>query len=222
MKSIYVNLADLLDYPGADWQSRCNECKDLLRTESQLLVSQFALFASEAEVLSLSDLQELYTRTFDLSPVCALDIGYHLFGENYKRGVFLANLRETEAPFDLDQEHQLPDFLPVLLRLLTKLDDKELRASLIGECLIPALEKMLKTLSEGDNPYRDLIATINAVLKSEVGDYPTTVQRAYLPVLANDPRSGTNAHESEAMQFRVPSGEFVDRFVAVKTNPDLF
>ncbi|HSQ19014.1 MAG TPA: nitrate reductase molybdenum cofactor assembly chaperone, partial [Blastocatellia bacterium] len=162
-------LADLLDYPVADWQARCDECKELLTAESESFMSQFSLFASETERLSLSDLQELYTRTFDLSPVCALDIGYHLFGENYKRGVFLANLRKTEAPFDLGQEHQLPDYLPVLLRLLTKLDDEELRSALIVDCMIPALEKMLKTLSEGENPYRHLIELVRLVLQSDPG-----------------------------------------------------
>ena len=183
MRTIHENLADLLDYPVADWQSRCDECKELLTTESESFVSQFSLFTSETERLSLSDLQEVYTRTFDLSPVCALDIGYHLFGENYKRGVFLANLRETEAPFDLGQEHQLPDYLPVLLRLLTKLTDEELRSALIVDCMIPALEKMLKTLSEGENPYWHLIAAVNTKLKSEAGAYPTTIQRAHLPIL---------------------------------------
>lgn len=183
MRSIYEILADLLDYPVADWQSRCDECKELLTAESESLAGQFSLFASETERLSLSELQELYTRTFDLSPVCALDIGYHLFGENYKRGVFLANLRETEAPFDLGQEHQLPDYLPVLLRLLTKLDEEELRGALIVDCMIPALDKMLKTLSEGDNPYRHLIAAVNTVLESEAGAYPATIQRAHLPIL---------------------------------------
>lgn len=192
MKSIYENLADLLDYPVADWQSRCDECKELLTAESESFVSQFSLFATETEKLSLSELQELYTRTFDLSPVCALDIGYHLFGENYKRGVFLANLRETEAPFDLGQEHQLPDFLPVLLRLLTKLDDEGLRSALIVDCMIPALEKMLKTLSEGENPYRHLIAAVNTKLKSEAGAYPATIQRAHLPILQAAAFSETN------------------------------
>ncbi len=190
--SIYDSLADLLDYPVADWQSRCDECKELLTAESESFVSQFSLFASEAEKLSLSELQEVYTRTFDLSPVCALDIGYHLFGENYKRGVFLANLRETEAPFDLGQEHQLPDYLPVLLRLLTKLDDEELRSALIVDCMIPALEKMLKTLSEGENPYRHLIAAVNTKLKSEAGAYPATIQRAHLPILQAAAFSETN------------------------------
>ena len=192
MKSICEVLADLLDYPVADWQSRCDECKELLTAESESFASQFSLFASETERLSLSDLQELYTRTFDLSPVCALDIGYHLFGENYKRGVFLANLRETEAPFDLGQEHQLPDYLPVLLRLLTKLDDEELRSALIVDCMIPALEKMLKTLGEGENPYRHLIAGVNSKLKSEAGAYPATIQRAHLPILQAAAFSETN------------------------------
>lgn len=192
MKSIYENLADLLDYPVADWQSRCDECKELLTAERESFVSQFSLFASETQRLSLSELQELYTRTFDLSPVCALDIGYHLFGENYKRGVFLANLRETEAPFDLGQEHQLPDYLPVLLRLLAKLDEEDLRSALIVDCMIPALEKMLKTLSEGENPYRHLIAAVNTKLKSEAGAYPATVQRAHLPILQAAAFSETN------------------------------
>jgi len=187
--SIYDSLAGLLDYPVADWQSRCDECKELLTAESKLFVSQFSLFASETEKFSLSELQELYTRTFDLSPVCALDIGYHLFGENYKRGVFLANLRETEAPFDLGQEHQLPDYLPVLLRLLTKLDDEELRSALIVDCMIPALEKMLKTLGEGENPYRHLIAAVRLALCSEPevdlrkSPARTSRSRASLPVL---------------------------------------
>lgn len=223
MKSIYENLAELLDYPVADCQSRCDECNDLLNAQSQSSVSPFALFASETKRLSLSDLQELYTRTFDLSPVCALEIGYHLFGENYKRGVFLANLRETEAPFDLGQEHQLPDYLPVLLRLCARLEDEELRASLIAECLIPALEKMKKALGEGDNPYRHLVATVYAVLKSEVGNYPTAVKRAYLPVLANDPRNHAELPEFARPEFRVSGCEFVDsNALSAETNPDLF
>lgn len=182
-QSVYERFADLLDYPGEGCPSLIESCGELVADEIPAASDAFTKFREGVVALSLSDLQELYTRTFDLSPVCALDIGYHLFGENYKRGVFLASLRETEAPFDLGQEHQLPDYLPVLLRLLPRLDDEELRASLISECMIPALEKMLKTLSEGDNPYRHLIATVNALLRSEVVAYPLIIQRAHLPIL---------------------------------------
>jgi nitrate reductase assembly molybdenum cofactor insertion protein NarJ len=187
---VYESLAELLDYPSLKLD--IDLCSELLANESSDLAVSFAEFRAAVAGLSLSDLQELYTRTFDLSPVCALDIGYHLFGENYKRGVFLANLRETEAPFDLGQEHQLPDYLPVLLRLLTKLTDEELRSALIVDCMIPALEKMLKTLSEGENPYRHLIAAVNTKLKSEAGTYPATIQRAHLPILQAAAFSETN------------------------------
>ena len=188
LKSIYEVLADLLDYPIVERQLQSDECRVLLHTDSQSCLSHLTWFAGETERRSLAELQEIYTRTFDLSPICTLDIGYHLFGENYQRGVFLANLRETEAPFDLGQEHQLPDYLPVLLRLLARLDDEELRTALIGECMIPALEKMLLTLSEGENPYRHLIEAVGLVLGSEPGidsrsPARTIRVRASLPVI---------------------------------------
>jgi len=222
MTRVYDILADLLEYPGSDWDANIHACRSLVSGANCELLTTFTEFCDGVQGLSLSSLQELYTRTFDLNPVCALDIGYHLFGENYKRGIFLANLRQTEAAYELRQQHQLPDYLPVLLRLVARLGDEELRAALIAECLIPALEKMLRTLSEGDNPYRHLMAMANAALKSEVGKYSTTVQRAYLPVLANDRRNGANPHEFTTPEFRISSCEFVDPSVAVKTNPDLF
>ena len=79
-------IADLLDYPGSDWPGKMSVCADAAND-----------FCRVVEKVSLSDLQELYTRTFDLNPVCALEVGYHLFGENYKRGEFLANLRVMDG-----------------------------------------------------------------------------------------------------------------------------
>jgi nitrate reductase delta subunit len=154
MSDTYEQLAGLLEYPDAKWDTKMTG--DLVNE-----------FESSIGPLSLSELQELYTRTFDLNPACALEVGYHLFGENYKRGEFLANLRETEAPFELGQAQQLPDYLPVLLRLLPKLDDQELRSSLIAECLIPGIEKMLGSLKETDNPYRSLLAAVRSTLQTE-------------------------------------------------------
>ncbi|MGH9933266.1 MAG: nitrate reductase molybdenum cofactor assembly chaperone [Pyrinomonadaceae bacterium] len=192
----YEILADLLEYPGSDIKAQIERCAQLASQNNGELLTGITGFREATQTLSLSGLQELYTRTFDLNPVCALEIGYHLFGENYKRGLFLANLRETESPFNIGQEHQLPDYLPVLLRLLTKLDDEELRGSLIGECMIPAIEKMSKALEGGENPYRHLLSIVGAVLTSEVGHYQPTVRRAYLPVLTNDPRNHDGAPEA--------------------------
>ena len=174
-------IADLLEYPDIDCQSKIAACANN---------NALTKFRSGIHLLALADLQELYTRTFDLNPVCALEVGYHLFGENYKRGEFLANLRETEAPFDLGQENQLPDYLPVLLRLLTKLDDEELRSSLISQCMVPAIEKMMSSFKDTENPYRYLLEAVRTTLQSEAGympiEAPPSNMRASLPVLTND------------------------------------
>lgn len=184
MTVTYEVLAGLLEYPGEDWARRMSDAQPIAAADS------VQWFIDGVELLSLSEVQELYTRTFDLNPACALEIGYHLFGENYKRGEFLAHLRETEAPFDLGQQHQLPDYLPVLLRLLTKLEDQELRTSLIADCLIPAIDKMFATFKDGTHPYRRLLEAVQSTLKSEP-DVPAArpgdssiPMRASLPVLS--------------------------------------
>src|SRR6516225_9717752 len=165
MIDTYQALGALLEYPENNWAARF---------ELTTRVDDYALreFATGAEGMTLTDLQELYARTFDLNPACALEVGYHLFGENYKRGEFLANLRATEAPFELGQAQQLPDYLPVLLRLLPKLEDQELRSSLITECLIPAIEKMLGTFKDAANPYRSLLETLRIKLQGEPSAQP--------------------------------------------------
>ena len=170
MNHLYEILASSLEYPGEDWNTRLERCKQWLTIQEPDVAVQFIRFRRQVKKLSIEKMQELYTQTFDLNPVCTLDIGYHLFGENYKRGELLAKLRETEAPYELGQAKQLPDHLPVLLRLLAKLEDEELRHALIGELLIPALGKMLEALSQTENPYRDLIEVISNALKNEVPD----------------------------------------------------
>ncbi|MEW6213507.1 MAG: hypothetical protein AB1631_34750, partial [Acidobacteriota bacterium] len=127
----------------------------------------FLRFYRSIAPFTLSGLQELYTQTFDLNPVCTLEIGYHLFGENYKRGELLANLRETESPYSIGQQNQLPDYLPVLLRLIVRLADTELRRSLISDCMLPALAKMDEEMSKGANPYGDLLKAVRGALAAE-------------------------------------------------------
>jgi nitrate reductase delta subunit len=185
MNHLYEILASSLEYPAEDWNARLDRCRQWLTIQEPEVAVQFIRFRRKVKELSIAQVQELYTRTFDLNPVCTLDIGYHLFGESYKRGELLAKLRETEAPYELGQANQLPDHLPVLLRLLTKLEDEELRLALMSEILIPALGKMLEALSQTDNPYRDLIEVINNALKNEVpeAESPSKLNAGDVPEL---------------------------------------
>jgi nitrate reductase delta subunit len=171
-------LADLLEYPGEDWPRRLELIEESLGSE------ELAEFSRRAESLPLASLQETYTQTFDLNPVAALEIGYHLFGENYKRGLFLAQLRETEAQYALDEPRQLPDYLPVLLRLLTRLDDRELREDLIADCLLPAIGKMKTALRSKENLYAPLVEAVEARLKAETPARRAGVSSRELNVLS--------------------------------------
>lgn len=164
---LYEAFADLLEYPDRSWGARLEAARRAVTAETADGAVEFFRFYRSALPLSMSELEELYTRTFDLNPACALEIGYHLFGENYKRGELLASLRETEAPYSIGQHNQLPDYLPVLLRLIGKLEDEQLRTSLIGECILPALEKMNEELSKAANPYGDLLLSVQSALKVE-------------------------------------------------------
>lgn len=161
---LYEVLADLLEYPQKNWVLLLEPGKKLLLEEASEIEALFEGFCLQVQDLSLAELQEKYTQTFDLTPACTLEVGYHLFGENYKRGLFLAELHETEAPFHLGQEHQLPDYLPVLLRLMVKLEDEELRTDLANECVIPAIEKMIQAVPGTDNPFGILLKVVLAVL----------------------------------------------------------
>lgn len=169
MDHLYDGVADLLEYPGEDWDARLSRCKRQLSAGHPDLVEDFLAFRQNVDALSVTALQELYTHTFDLNPTCALEIGYHIFGENYKRGVLLARLRETESPYDLGQDRQLPDYLPVLLRLVARLDDRELRDALIREIMIPAVNKMARALGESENPYGHLLRMVGRALAQDVG-----------------------------------------------------
>ncbi len=177
-KKLFTSLAGVLEYPRDDWYARFQDFRELCLMTDRFGSGHLSDFSELVKETSLLELQELYTRTFDLSPVCALEVGYHLFGEDYKRGAFLAQLRETENPYELGQDGQLPDYLPVLLRLLGQMEDAELRASLIGCCLLPALEKMGRRLVKKKNRYASLILFLEEILRQIAAESLRDVQTA--------------------------------------------
>lgn len=168
MNHLYETLASALESPGEDWDTRLDRCKQWLTIQEPEVAVQLISFRRKVRKLGMEGLRELYSQTFVLNPLCPLDIGYHVFGDNDNRVELLAKLREMEAAYELGQANQSPDHLPVLLRLLTKLEDKERRHALIVELLIPALARMLDALNKANNPYQDLIEVISNALKNEL------------------------------------------------------
>jgi nitrate reductase assembly molybdenum cofactor insertion protein NarJ len=113
--------------------------------------------------------QELYVQTFEFNPASTLEIGWHLFGENYERGEFLVRMREQLRRYGIPEGSDLPDHLPQLLYLVARLPHDE-AAELVGLHLRPALGKIRAALA--GSPYEGLIAEIEAALAADFPDAP--------------------------------------------------
>lgn len=109
--------------------------------------------------------EESYTRLFDMSPVCTLHAGYHLFGDAYQRGALLASLAaELRLAGVPQRDGELPDFLPTLLRLAGRLPEGEERALLVDFLLLPALTRMNAALAGSPSPWAAVLAALPAAL----------------------------------------------------------
>ena len=139
----YSGIAELLDFPEREFAARGRRLVEALQEnhpEAAASVEDF-LDAIPADVL---DIQELHTRTFDVQALTTLDVGYVLFGDDYKRGELLSNLSREHNDAGNDCRGELADHLPNVLRLIPKLRDQELRTELVEQILVPALMLMIR------------------------------------------------------------------------------
>lgn len=162
-RELHDGLAALLRYPGPGHRELAEGIQALAGSEAPAIAALIAEFLRESATLTTAGMEELYTITFDLSPVVTLEVGWHLFGEQYERGAFLARLRGELQAAGIDERGELPDHLTVLLPLLGRLDDAS-RRELVREKVAPALVKIRRALDETPNPYRHLLVAVDRLL----------------------------------------------------------
>ena len=163
--AIYDQLAALLEYPGADYLERVVRCTQALGETQPEAAVLLAGFEEQVGDLSTEDLQALFTSTFDLDPVCTLEVGWHLFGEQYERGVFLVKMRQQLRRFALAESTELPDHLTHVLAVLGRMEAEE-AGEFAAACVHPALDKMRAGLGGKSNPFENVLEAIARVLES--------------------------------------------------------
>jgi nitrate reductase delta subunit len=165
---ISTMMAAFLEYPVSTSSELVGQCLEQMRFASAEAAGMFEKFAGASKQHSLEQMQELYTITFDMQPVCYPYVGYQLFGESYKRGAFMAQLNEAYHALGYSAGQELPDHLSVILRFLGRdanSHQEDFCHALINEGLIPALEKMLKVFRlESENPYVWLLSALHLFL----------------------------------------------------------
>ncbi len=165
--ALFDSFAALLDYPSAQTKEKAQGCLEQVQVQPEA-AEALEKFVRAMGQLSLDRMQEVFTVTFDMQPVCYPYVGYHLFGESYKRGAFMAKLNEAYQAQGYSAGQELPDHLAVILRFLG-LDaanrESEFCQTLLASGVLPALEKMLKVFgAESGNPYFWLLSALRGFL----------------------------------------------------------
>lgn len=160
---IYDALAELLTYPGQDYLQRAEECRRAVPRELAPLLEDFV---QRMRGLSEEELQELFTQTFDLNPLCSLELGWHLFGENYERGLLLVRMRQELRRQGLEESTELPDHLTHVLRLMGRMQTEK-AADFAVACVVPVLDKMLAAFAGKNSPFENLLQAARRLIVLE-------------------------------------------------------
>lgn len=173
MKDIkhYAILAKLFNYPSEQLDNEVDLCRDVLKEYSQDFETKFEPFLRHVKEKPLSYQQEYYSGTFDVQPVSTLDVGYVLFGDDYRRGVFLVNMQREHIMAGNECGRELPDHLPNVLTLLPLIRDKVFAEELICSLIIPALTEMIRRFRKTENHYRSLLEILLCVMEN---DFPSS------------------------------------------------
>ena len=163
---LLARVGELLEYPDGSLRAKAADLADCVGWYGAIWEDLVEAFALHVSLTPLEELEETYTKAFDMNPSCTLEIGWHLFGETYKRGSFLANLRPALRDHGLEEAGKLPDHLALLLPLMGRLPKAEAEG-LGRDCVLPALEKLRPKL-EGGAPYDTLLEAIEMILRELV------------------------------------------------------
>ena len=170
-RRLYAVLAEVLDYPTRQLAARVKESLSLLPAGAAGPAELLDDFLDHCRRASDAALEELYTATFDLQPRCSLHVGYHLFGEDWRRNELLAELARHYRAHGFAAGRELPDHLCVMLRYLAHSEPHSEEAEAMVECLVPALERMAAQL-ERQNPYGAVLGSLLLCLQAE---HPTAL-----------------------------------------------
>lgn len=177
----YIILADLFEYPDAHFPARVQKVQDFLdenHPEEGQTLKPFTEFCKKATMV---EMEELYTRSFDVQALTTLDIGYILFGDDYKRGEMLVNLnREHRDAGTRFLNTELSDHLPNVLRLLPRMTDAVVRDEFAERMVGPAVMRMI---NDFDSRRIELKNKVYQKHHKTIIDSPADIARLYRGVL---------------------------------------
>ncbi len=141
----YSKAAKLFVFPQKEeFVDHVNEVQQYLNKVIPNAGNTLKPFTNVINNVSKIEMEDLYLRTFEVQSITTLNIGYIVFGDDYKRGELLVNLNREHKLYEIDCAGELADNLSNVLKLLNVLKDDELRNDLVHFIIVPALIKMIE------------------------------------------------------------------------------
>jgi nitrate reductase assembly molybdenum cofactor insertion protein NarJ len=160
---VLAGLGGLLTYPDERYGGVLDPLRAAADDVDGVAAADVRAFAAWVGATPVTGLQEAFTQTFDLNPVCALEVGWQLFGEEYERGAFLVHARQLLREHGIAEGGELPDHLSSMLALLPRLPSGHAN-QMAADALVPAVGKMTAAIEGAPSPFRPLIRAIARLL----------------------------------------------------------
>ncbi len=180
---VFDDLASLVTYPeGNTTQDLCRMVRTVKASlpEAEESLRSFLGFIEDQPI---GKLEEIYTRTFDSNATQSLEVGWHIFGENYSRGAFLVHMRQQLRYLGLPESSELPDHLTHVLRVIGRLDAEEATELAIASAA-PAIKTIVEALTSSESIY---LGVLEAILKAVDSKIPEGVELAPTPLAPTRP-----------------------------------
>lgn len=162
--AILEKFGRLLSYPDDNYLQEVDAYRKAAAQIDPEAGRDLGEFSARVCGLTLEGAQELYVQTFDLNPVCALEVGWQLYGDNYDRGNFLVKMRQELEGHGVPENRELPDHLSHVLPLLAHMDSGE-AVGFAAASVVPALKKMLAAFEGKNNPYESVLKALGRILE---------------------------------------------------------
>lgn len=162
--AVFAALGRLLEYPGEGFQECLEDALRYARETGPRVAACIEAFWADAARLSAENARELYTRSFDLAPVCVPYVSVHIFGaESLKRAELMTGLKAAYERTGCDCGTELPDHIALVLQFGPCLEPEEW-ADLSTLVLAPAVEKMSAALQDANSPWRHVMRAVQQAL----------------------------------------------------------
>lgn len=159
-------LAALLSYPQEDLLQQVDACCKALACHRPEALKHLQVLRQSLEDQSLTRWQEEYVAAFDCNSACALEVGWHVYGESYQRGEFLGQMREQMRRIGIPESTELPDHLSHALQALGRSPEEEMGRHL-RLIFRPAVAKIVEGLEKRKSLYLPLLKAVADVLSAE-------------------------------------------------------